>query len=385
MAPTPDERTLRVAEAARSVGADWTLLASPELVFYASGFDAPVELGPSPHAGGPNAAIVSSEGEVRLVVEDLQEEAALTSRAVDVVAVRGFAPHAHPRPLHTEYRRAVMQAVGELDLGSKVAVESGVLPEGIATALRDDGFIVVDATEEFRRARATKTADELDCLRACAELTAVGQRAVVEAARPGVSELELFAQVRLSMEVAAGTPLSIGVDLLSGAERTVQVMGWPSRRRVATGDPVLCDLTPRFGGYWGDSCNTFVVDAEATEAFADLRLAVTRALERAAEVIKPGIGAGQLDHAVRSVIEKHGLTDPLHIGHGIGTANSEYPRIVPGEPATLEAGMVLMIEPCAYLEGVGGVRLEWMFVVTETGSELLSPYEHAASTLELIA
>jgi Xaa-Pro aminopeptidase len=34
--------------------------------------------------------------------------------------------------------------------------------------------------------------------------------------------------------------------------------------------------------------------------------------------------------------------------------------------------MVLMVEPGAY---VGGVRLEQMFLVTDGGNEVLSPYE----------
>src|SRR5262249_60384614 len=105
-------------------------------------------------------------------------------------------------------------------------------------------------------------------------------------------------------------------------------MGSPGRRRLQSGDPILCDLTPRSGGYWGDSCNTFVLNRRADDAFAQLRTVVWQALGQAVAAIKPGISAGELDRLVRSVIEAQGYSDPLHIGHGIGTANSEYPRIV---------------------------------------------------------
>jgi Xaa-Pro aminopeptidase len=38
--------------------------------------------------------------------------------------------------------------------------------------------------------------------------------------------------------------------------------------------------------------------------------------------------------------------------------------------------MVLMVEPASYLAGVGGARVEWMFVVTEEGNEPVSQFEH---------
>jgi len=55
----------------------------------------------------------------------------------------------------------------------------------------------------------------------------------------------------------------------------------------------------------------------------------------------------------------------------------EYPRLVPGETATIEPNMVLLLEPGAYASGIGGVRLEWMFLVTESGIERLSDFEHS--------
>ena len=56
----------------------------------------------------------------------------------------------------------------------------------------------------------------------------------------------------------------------------------------------------------------------------------------------------------------------------------ESPRVVPGEPTTIREGMVLMLEPGAYAPGVGGVRLEWMYLVTATGNEVLSGFDARA-------
>jgi Xaa-Pro dipeptidase len=78
---------------------------------------------------------------------------------------------------------------------------------------------------------------------------------------------------------------------------------------------------------------------------------------------------------VLAVIKEAGLSDPIHIGHGIGVTSFEHPRLVPGAPQELRPGMVLMVEPGAYDAQIGGVRLEWMFLVTEDGNEILSPYD----------
>jgi Xaa-Pro aminopeptidase len=355
-----DERTLRVAALAGA--ADLVLLCSLESVCYATGYGAAPELGPSPHAGGPNVALVARDGSTTLIVPDLEGEDAAASRANRVITYETFANRPHAAPLS----RLLADAVEAEVRGARVAVEHGAMP----ALWRLD--VAGDVTPGLTRARATKTAEEIAQLRECARLTAVGQAQALQA-EPGMTELEVFGAIRGAIEAEAGAPFVLGVDLLSGVERTAEAMGAPGLRVLQEGDPVLCDLGPRVGGYWGDSCNTFVL-GEPSAAFLSLRTAVERAIERACEVIRPGIAAGVLDALVREPIERAGYVDPLHIGHAIGTANFEFPRVVPGEPARLEPGMVLMIEPGAYAPGIGGARLEWMFLVTETGNEVLSPY-----------
>ena len=54
----------------------------------------------------------------------------------------------------------------------------------------------------------------------------------------------------------------------------------------------------------------------------------------------------------------------------------EFPRVIPGKRAVLREDMVPMLEPGGYAAGIGGARLEWMFRVTATGSEVLSGFDH---------
>jgi Xaa-Pro aminopeptidase len=98
-------------------------------------------------------------------------------------------------------------------------------------------------------------------------------------------------------------------------------------------------------------------------------------MRQAVESVRPGVSAGVVASEVSKIIEASGYDNPLHIGHGIGTSFHEFPKIVVEEKARLEPGMVLMMEPGACREGVGGARLEWMFEVTETGNRILTDFE----------
>ncbi len=163
-------------------------------------------------------------------------------------------------------------------------------------------------------------------------------------------------------------------DYISGIERTAACEGWPNDRRMGDGDPVICDLSPRAHGYWGDSCNTLFVGGPPSE-FA-----------RPVSLRRAGRPPGRGEHTARSagvkvadevqqVIEAAASRIRCTSGTASGPRFTSFRRSCVGEPALLEPGMVLMMEPGAYRAGVGGARLEWMFEVTETGNRILTDFE----------
>ncbi|MGH2882359.1 MAG: M24 family metallopeptidase [Solirubrobacteraceae bacterium] len=93
-------------------------------------------------------------------------------------------------------------------------------------------------------------------------------------------------------------------------------------------------MAPRVRGYCGDSCNTFVL-GEPTERFQYLYETARKAIEHAGEILRPGITAGDFDSEVRGVVERAGLRDSLHTGHGVGTSSHEWPRLVPNSPGRI--------------------------------------------------
>jgi Xaa-Pro aminopeptidase len=375
------ERARRAGEAIRKAGADWGILTGFENVCYAAGHVASIEDGFSSFAGGPSTAIVSKAGDVvGLVVSNVEGEAAASARATHIEQYVGYDAE-EQSDQETNYLNALLTTARKLGVGGTVAIERSTFPAAVRTALEPsvDGFVSI--TTEFARVRAVKTPDEIEMLRHCARLATIGQKAALARVRPGLTEFEAWAQIRSAMELAENRRLSVVADFLTGIERTVSFTGPPVDRVVREGDPVIVDLGPRAAsGYWGDSCNTFVL-GEPSPKLVSLHRAVVDALAECARVLRPGIRANELDERVRAVVRKSGFQHPHHTGHGIGAGVHEWPRIVARETAVLEPDMVLMIEPGAYAPGIGGVRCEWMFRVTESGNELLSTHEHTLTPM----
>ncbi len=110
---------------------------------------------------------------------------------------------------------------------------------------------------------------------------------------------------------------------------------------------------------------------------------VYEAQKTAVDRVRSGVKAATIDQAARKVIEAYGLGDafPHATGHGVGLEIHEQPRVGAGEQLRLSAGMVITIEPGAYVEGIGGVRIEDLVLVTKTGCEILSRTPRRLRTL----
>ena len=90
-----------------------------------------------------------------------------------------------------------------------------------------------------------KTAEEIAALRRASAVADAGQLEARRSAQPGRSELELFADVRCAMELAAGGRCCVAGECSSGPERTAALFDSPRARLLAEGDPVIADLAPR--------------------------------------------------------------------------------------------------------------------------------------------
>jgi Xaa-Pro aminopeptidase len=150
----------------------------------------------------------------------------------------------------------------------------------------------------------------------------------------------------------------------------------PTDRRLSAGDLVVLDFGGVLDGYCVDLTRMAGI-GQIGSASERLYGSVRDAHAAALGAVRAGVPGSDVDAAARQVLESNGLGAAfVHgTGHGLGLEVHEAPRLarataVLGE--MLEAGMVCTVEPGAYVEGVGGVRLEDDVVVTNGGSELLT-------------
>jgi Xaa-Pro dipeptidase len=350
---TYDHRRERALAIAHGAGADALLAAHPGTVTWLTGFAPEIELGPNPFTMPPLAVLAAGEAPIIVVSEDdapVAEELGCEAATYTGFTIAAMEPLA-----------GAAAALGRAVAGRRVATEPGALPAALASALA-----AVDVERELLLARAVKDEDELAKIRAAIALCDAGQSTARSSARAGLTELELWATVRGAMETAAAGRVPALADVVSGP-RAEEGGGPPGPRALTERDLVICDLVPRLDGYWGDSCSTIAVGEPSASAREKHRRA-REALERGLEAIRPGVRAGDLDALVRA-----DLGYPHHTGHGLGVSWHEEPRIVPGSPTILDAGMIVALEPAVYTDGEG-IRVEQITVVTPDGCDILSAH-----------
>jgi Xaa-Pro aminopeptidase len=142
---------------------------------------------------------------------------------------------------------------------------------------------------------------------------------------------------------------------------------------IPEGVLVVVDWGAQLDGYASDCTRTFAtgeVDPR-DRAVYDL---VLRAQEAALAAVRSGPTGRDVDAVARTIIEEagHGEHFGHGLGHGVGLAVHEGPRLSKQGTTVLEAGMVVTVEPGVYLPGAVGVRIEDLAVVRDGGAEVLS-------------
>jgi Xaa-Pro aminopeptidase len=295
------------------------------------------------------------------VMEAWAETAArqLLARGIDVVRVSPLLPAAFYDALqragiraeidkqlfHDERRRKSDREIESIRAAQRAAEAATVeVIRHLAAAREEGGYLVLDGnplTSEWLMARAQAALNERGC---------------------GAGEL-----------IVAGSP-EAALPHFRGAGP----LRW--------GAPVVIDIFPRHqaSGYHGDLTRT-VVPGLVSSLVEQMHAACVEALDAGIGCLESDVDGRQVHRQVCQVLVDRGFGsvtpglegDPerprmVHsTGHGVGLEVHEAPALRNLE-YPLRARDVVTVEPGLYQVGLGGVRVEDLLVVTESGSDNLT-------------
>jgi Xaa-Pro aminopeptidase len=148
--------------------------------------------------------------------------------------------------------------------------------------------------------------------------------------------------------------------------------GPPTPHKLEAGELFILDYSVIVQGYRSDFTNTICVGGKPTadqQKMMDLSL---KAIAAGAKELKAGVTCQHVYDAMHTAFGDMAQYFTTHGGHGLGISHPEPPYIVKHSSETLVKGDVVTLEPGLYIDGIGGLRIEHNYLVTEQGSEQLS-------------
>ncbi|HEY7796060.1 MAG TPA: Xaa-Pro peptidase family protein [Gaiellaceae bacterium] len=336
---------------------------------------------------GYDAVVFPREGEpVLICLESSEADAARTAWTTDVRFFRGY-DESDPRPpflrtldlarqIASEYDRVGIEASLGTQAADRMVGEPTTFPKAWFDAFPD----AADATPLLASARAVKTEQELERMRLANDIAAGAMEHVRGLIRPGMRESEIGALWNGWVH-DHGTGWADGqVDLAFGFSlvwsgpgiRTFTATG---SRPVAEHEPTLFEIWVCADGYWCDHTKN-LVPGELDARYVELEEQLLHVYTSITSSLSAGASLAELDRETRRLLAEAGYPgQPSHpICHGVGARAHEPPYAHQAGGGTIEAGMVLAIEPGVYWPEGGGLRVEDNFLITGDGAERLCSF-----------
>ena len=313
-----------------------------------------------------------------LMVPDMEKERAIKeSKVKNVISFGEIGYHDRLKKLRNS-KEALAQTLIEFLKTHKI--KKVLIPSNFPAylALYFIKHFKVEVVENpYLKMRAIKSKEEIEKIKEVSEAVIDAFKLAVELLKKGIKncdelrdEIEMYLYKRgylaqdtiVSSGISSSDPHYIGHGEIEGH--------------------VVIDIFPksRRHGYYSDFTRTVIL--ESCAEIEEMLDAVIEAQQKAISMIKDGVIAKDVHHAVCDVLEERGYHTIrkgynegfIHsTGHGVGLDVHEEPRIFENDDV-LKAGMVLTIEPGLYYRKWGGVRVEDVVVVKKDGCEVLTHF-----------
>lgn len=228
---------------------------------------------------------------------------------------------------------------------------------------------LISLKNKMNQFRQIKSEKEQEIIR---QAEAIGDRAFTKTLKKiceGMTEKQVAAWLEFYMKEEGAEGFSFDTIAASG-EHSAMPHAVPTDKKLQSGDFLTMDFGCLYQGYCSDMTRTVVI-GKANEKQREIYNTVLKAQETALSRIRPGMTGSQIDAIARDVITDAGYGKYFGhaLGHSVGLEIHESPNFSPREKTVITPGMVITVEPGIYMEGIGGVRIEDVVIITEDGCE----------------
>ncbi len=318
----------------------------------------------SGYTGSDAVVVLSARRRRGWLVTDLRysEEAGASAPGLEAVVWR----EAFPAFVGKMLTKAAMKKVGYTPASLRVAFFDGMRAEAKkAGAWRDVG-------PEISRLRSVKSRSEVRAVEAalaCAEAACQASR---KRWKVGMTEVEVKNDLEWEMRRRGAEDTAFETIVAVGANASLP-HAHAGAGKIRPGRMLLVDFGAKLGRYHSDLTRT-LWPGEIPARWRKRLEAVLAAQAAGVAAIRAGVSGREPDAAARRELAERGLEAYFThgLGHGVGLAIHEDPRLGKRAALPLAAGNVVTVEPGVYFPGAGGIRIEDMVLVEEGGARVLS-------------
>ncbi len=254
----------------------------------------------------------------------------------------------------------------------KVGIEAKILSH-YAYAQLATGLNLVQADGLVEQLRIVKDEYEIACLEKSLQLNHQMFAWLPSVLNEGLSESQIAYQIENYFRKNGATELSFPCIVAKDIHAARPHHNPKDNIYLTENSHLLVDVGARYQNYCSDQTRTFWIGDKVDPKFEIMLNHVKQAQALAIEKLAPGITCKEAHLTALKYFEKYNLEKLFthSLGHGIGLEVHEEPRLSMRSERILEAGMVVTVEPGLYYPDYGGVRWEYVALITEDGHKIL--------------
>ena len=298
-------QTIRREMAARKIDLLW--LMAPESLYYVSGYSCEWYQAQSPKQWPASSGIAVHVDHDKFIMFDTPSEQVMCRFVTCAEDIRIF-------PIDNR-RDGIGFIMDELAaegwLGGTVGMEfysyrpNPAISARFRDAFESHGAKVADGSDVLREVRWRKSPQEIAYLEHAARITDIGIEAARKAIRPGVTELDVYAEIIHAMAKAGGENPSITLPVLSGAKANTG-HSLASRKVIMAGEQVNIDVAGVYWRYHANAARSFFVGDPPREVL-EYHNKSSGVFGVIAGILKPGLTVGELVRAARDYYDEVGI------------------------------------------------------------------------------